>query len=626
MKKQTVDVKWPFKGLDESSAFVRQRGGQNAYSTADCMNVVGFDPLTGRNRGASRAGIRKYCSAQVSGNTPGQCIAHVISIPEIGNRVTGTGSSPSRALRVTASGEARDLGPATPVPVGEKSLTVIAIADGDAAIVEPSGVTAITNGTNAFSPLPSVIFAESFFQDIYICDGANYKYFDVSAGIIAPWDAKNGGEMPAQPGEVKAISGASNASPIVITIASHGYVTNDQVTITGVLGNTAANGSWFITVINANTFSLNGATGNGAYTSGGSCELRRVGSRCALMAIWGGRVVLSGMQSDPNNIFMSAVGDPFNWDYSPEFQTVQQAVAGNVTSGYGKNIDRVTALIPYTDDILIIGGSRSIRKFMGNPAEGGVNVSVTDITGIAYGSAWCQSPEGVIYFFGSRGGVYMMEPNGIPSRLTATTIDERLSDLDLNNNVVTLVWDDRAIAVRVYITPKDGSETVHFVWDVRNQAWWPFEYSNAAHNPLAVHVLSGETSAERSILEYGQDGYIRLVDVDQPTDDGNPIESYVFLGPFNDSMLVHLEATLGEQSGNVTWAACTSSSEEKALTASPRATGRLHAGRNRSQWPRTFIERGYLKLSSTGPWAFEELSLEMEPASPTGKRTKRGPI
>lgn len=68
---------------------------------------------------------------------------------------------------------------------------------------------------------------------------------------------------------VKAITGATNASPIVITATAHGFTTGDRVAIGGVGGNTAANGNHTITVIDANTFSLDGSTGNGAYTSGG---------------------------------------------------------------------------------------------------------------------------------------------------------------------------------------------------------------------------------------------------------------------------------------------------------------------------------------------------------------------
>lgn len=616
MDKQ-IEIKFPLKGLDESTAFSKQRGGQAAYSTASCLNVVGFDPATGRNRGAARAGTRKFTTARVSGSDSGQCIAHVVAAPDIDNRVTADGT-----LRVTASGVARDLGPATPAPVGSRTTTIVAVSGGDAGLITESGVTAIESGIGSFSPVPKVIFAEPFFGDIYFADGANYRYYDVSAGLMANWEATSG-TMPQQTFETKTITGATNASPIVITIASHGYSNGDQVQIQNVLGNTAANGGWLITVLTADTFSLTGSTGNGAYTSGGTCIARRVGSRCSLIAVWGGRIVLSGMATDPNNIFMSAVGDPFDWEYSPEIQTVQQAVAGNLTSGYGKNSDVVTALIPYTDDILLIGGLRSIRKFMGNPAEGGVNVSVTEITGIAPGNAWCQSPEGIIYFFGSRGGVYRMDPNGVPSRLSATTIDERLSDINLDENIVTLIWDDRSIAVRIYITPANGGSTTHYVWDVRNEAWWPWSYLSASHNPMAVHLLAGANSADRLIMEYGQDGYVRVVDLEAATDDGTPIESEVFLGPFSDVLVNELEATFSQASGTVQWEIRSAQSEEQALTVKARAAGRFSGGRSRSSWPKAFIERGYIRLSAVGPWACERIVAGMSAIGDQAKRVMR---
>ena len=68
----------------------------------------------------------------------------------------------------------------------------------------------------------------------------------------------------------QAITGATNASPIVITSAGHKLSTGTRVTIASVGGNTNANGDWQITVIDGNTFSLNTSVGNGAYTSGGT--------------------------------------------------------------------------------------------------------------------------------------------------------------------------------------------------------------------------------------------------------------------------------------------------------------------------------------------------------------------
>lgn len=71
------------------------------------------------------------------------------------------------------------------------------------------------------------------------------------------------------------ITGATNATPIVIhyspnTTNTTPIQTGDTVTIVNVLGNTAANGDWVVTVIDPTHFSLNGSTGNGAWTSGGN--------------------------------------------------------------------------------------------------------------------------------------------------------------------------------------------------------------------------------------------------------------------------------------------------------------------------------------------------------------------
>ncbi|HJX83960.1 MAG TPA: hypothetical protein VJ723_06420, partial [Candidatus Angelobacter sp.] len=68
------------------------------------------------------------------------------------------------------------------------------------------------------------------------------------------------------------ITGASNASPISITDTAHGYTTGQTVLIAGVGGNSAANGTWVITVADASHFTLNGSTGNGAYMSGGTAS------------------------------------------------------------------------------------------------------------------------------------------------------------------------------------------------------------------------------------------------------------------------------------------------------------------------------------------------------------------
>ena len=65
------------------------------------------------------------------------------------------------------------------------------------------------------------------------------------------------------------VQGATNATPIVINDPQHGFANASTVTISGVLGNTGANGTFVITVIDQDHYSLNTSIGNGTYTGGG---------------------------------------------------------------------------------------------------------------------------------------------------------------------------------------------------------------------------------------------------------------------------------------------------------------------------------------------------------------------
>lgn len=86
---------------------------------------------------------------------------------------------------------------------------------------------------------------------------------------------QNGGTAPQAdtvrgvkaPPLLKSITGATNANPIRITSAGHGFLTGDKVFISNVQGNTNANGGYTITKVDANNFTLNGRSGNAAYVA-----------------------------------------------------------------------------------------------------------------------------------------------------------------------------------------------------------------------------------------------------------------------------------------------------------------------------------------------------------------------
>lgn len=99
------------------------------------------------------------------------------------------------------------------------------------------------------------------------------KLFD----ILGAWQ-QPGGLPPdtatALGGPSIAVAAASNTAPIVITTAApHGLSTGMQVVVSSVTGNTAANGTFSITVTGPAVFSLDGSAGNGAWLAGGTISV-----------------------------------------------------------------------------------------------------------------------------------------------------------------------------------------------------------------------------------------------------------------------------------------------------------------------------------------------------------------
>ena len=146
-KQRMIELQFPLKGLDESQAFVRQKGGQQGtHTTSDCDNVIGFDPTTGRNRGAARAGLVKYCPDRVSGSDAGQCLIHSIGNINNGIRVTADGET-----RVTAGGVPRTLGANTAGTIGARVTTLLGVSGGTVGLITRAGVQPVDGGPNALS-------------------------------------------------------------------------------------------------------------------------------------------------------------------------------------------------------------------------------------------------------------------------------------------------------------------------------------------------------------------------------------------------------------------------------------------------------------------------------------------
>lgn len=330
-----------------------------------------------------------------------------------------------------------------------------------------------------------------------------------------------------------------------------------------------------------------------------------------LLSTWRGRMVLSGLLKDPQNWFMSKVDDPNDFEYGPAVTTATDAVAGN-NSSLGLIGDVVTALIPYSDDVLIFGGDHTIYVMRGDPADGGHVDLISDITGIAFGKAWCRDPYGNVYFFGSRPGVWRMAGANQPERISQK-IEPLLASIDTGRNIIRLIWNDAQQAVHLFITPDDApAAATHYVWEYRSNSWWQDTFGNNDLNPLCCVEYDGNLANDRAVLIGCWDGYVRFLNPNAVDDDGTAISSSVLLGPIltqemDEMLLKDLQWILAENSGDITWSVLSGRTAEEALAAAARASGTASAGRNLNQPIRVADHAIYVKITATTRWAMESL-------------------
>ena len=253
-----------------------------------------------------------------------------------------------------------------------------------------------------------------------------------------------------------------------------------------------------------------------------------------LIQIWNQRLLLARTDDDPFNVYCSRRGDPENWNYFPPVPDGLEAVEFSASRS-GLPQDIVNSLMPFDDDLLVIGCDHHVFRLTGDPLAGGQLDLLTDSCGVAFGKAWCKDPVGIMYWFGSRGGVYRLVPGGLPERITRDRIERRMADLDLTKYRVRLEWNWRDEGLHVFATPWNAQtvtvpRVVSWFMD-KNGAWWEDEWGADTVWPCASVVADGDLPDDRVLLLGGADGYVRVWDEDAVNDDGVVIDSRGLVGP-----------------------------------------------------------------------------------------------
>lgn len=168
---------------------------------------------------------------------------------------------------------------------------------------------------------------------------------------------------------------------------------------------------------------------------------------------------------------------------------------------------------------------------------------VSDITGMSFGRPWCKDPNGVLYFFGSRGGLFRFIPGGTPERISMFRIERRLQDVDLANYFIRLVYNYKDEGVHIFQCPfgAGGTHVAHWFYELKAEGFAEDRFGSTSVTniqPTAVHVIDGDDFDDRLLLIACEDGYVRKWDPSAKSDDTRSdgttkiaIDAYATIGP-----------------------------------------------------------------------------------------------
>lgn len=341
--------------------------------------------------------------------------------------------------------------------------------------------------------------------------------------------------------------------------------------------------------------------------------------RCELVAAYSGRLVLA-RGDNAFTVYQSRYGDPFDFDYGPEVQSISQAIAGTVAS-QGKPPEPITALIPFRDSRLYIGTTESLFVQTGDLADGGRLDQLDKSQGVAPGYAWCESSSG-IYYFSARGGVNFLNAQSQISVVSYGSVQRRLEEIDITKSRIKLCynWIDKTVHVFV-LANNVGSDVEHFVFDEALGAWHKDSFGSGFENAVTTAATQhGDGPEDRSLLIAFGDGKVRRWDQYAQDDDGKPIQSYAMVGPLVsgregiETRIQGLYAQLATDQGPVEVAIRASNSAD--APGPPGTFARLEPGRGLGVGVNASAPALYVDVRGVGSaWAVHELRGEISAES-----------
>lgn len=258
------------------------------------------------------------------------------------------------------------------------------------------------------------------------------------------------------------------------------------------------------------------------------------------------RIWLAGYPENPNAIVASRKGDPYDWDFRSDGTDLSAAIG--VGAGLaGKITQAITALIPVTDDYMLIATHGQLYRMLGDPSFGGTIDVVSLTVGVIDRFAWARGPQGETVFL-STDGLYILDPGAqsYPVRWSKKLMPRELININPRANAVSMGYDQQQEGFSIFITNKGDLTKEHWFVDYDTKGFFPEKRSYDSIDPWVTLEWLRDSGELKMItgsaggfgtgqIHYYDDGLFTDLGIGgDPDAPGGvvPIENYVYFGPF----------------------------------------------------------------------------------------------
>lgn len=264
-------------------------------------------------------------------------------------------------------------------------------------------------------------------------------------------------------------------------------------------------------------------TPTAGYLPGQDTDGERTAGECSatVACVFFNRIALGGADDDPQNIILSKIDDPLDWDTAAD--TIGRAY-GNDTDG-SKVGEPVRAMIQAATGELVVGCDNAMFVWSGDPTfEVPRIVPAQGSEGISGAYAVLKVMEGVTLAH-SPSGLFIIAGNQAIQFSHGTLTDILRIDADaIEDYHILLGRDPKRQMTHLFLTSRASGSSTHIAYDERGGGWAP---NSGPFLPETLPDAAGPTAIgayEGQMVLGSRDGYLYVFEDAAEDDDGTAID------------------------------------------------------------------------------------------------------